>query len=82
MPNFILNAAQTQRLLQSLAQQLGCDPSALQQQLSQGDLRAVDASLGADGAAQLRRLLQDPKQLSQAMNSPEMQELLRRLQQN
>lgn len=82
MPNFTLNAAQTQRLLQSLAQQLGCDPSALQQQLSQGDLRAVDASLGADGAAQLRRLLQDPKQLSQAMNSPEMQELLRRLQQN
>lgn len=82
MSNFTLNAAQTQRLLQSLAQQLGCDPSALQQQLSQGDLRAVDASLGADGAAQLRRLLQDPKQLSQAMNSPEMQELLRRLQQN
>ena len=82
MPNFTLNAAQTQRLLQSLAQQLGCDPSALQQQLSQGDLRAVDASLGADGAAQLRRLLHDPKQLSQAVNSPEMQELLRRLQQN
>jgi len=82
MPNFELSAAQTQRLIQSLAQQLGCDPNSLQQQLRQGDLRAVDASLGADGAAQLRQLLQDPKQLAQAMNSPQMKELLRRLQQN
>lgn len=75
-----LSPAQVESLLQSLAQQLHCDPNQLRQQLQNGNLSAVTRSMSNSDVQQVKNLLNDPKQLQQVMNSPEMKELLRRIQ--
>lgn len=75
-----LSAAQADNLIQALAQQLHCDPNQLRQQLQSGNIRAVTNSMDKNSAQQLQNLLQSPRQLQQVMNSPEMKELLRKLQ--
>ncbi len=75
-----LSAAQTDNLIQALAQQLHCDPNQLRQQLQSGNIHAVTNSMDKNSAQQLQNLLQSPRQLQQVMNSPEMKELLRKLQ--
>lgn len=75
-----LSPAQVESLLQSLAQQLHCDPNQLRQQLQNGNLSAVTRSMSDSDVQQVKNLLNDPKQLQQVMNSPEMKELLRRIQ--
>ncbi|MGN0663879.1 MAG: hypothetical protein ACI4L5_02275 [Negativibacillus sp.] len=81
MPNPIhLTPAQTEALIQSLAQQLHCDPNTLRQQLQSGNIGGIANSMGGDAARQVQQLLKNPQQLQQAMNSPEMKELLRRIQ--
>jgi len=75
-----LSPAQQEALIRSLAAQLHCDPNNLRQQLQQGNYASIAAMGGSDGQ-QLQRLLRDPKQLQQLMNSAEMKELLRRIQQ-
>lgn len=75
-----LSPAQMESLLQSLAQQLHCDPNQLRQQLQSGNLSAVTRSMNGSDVQQVQNLLKDPRQLQQVMNSPEMKELLRRIQ--
>ena len=80
MANIHLSPAQMESLIQSLAQQLHCDPNQLRQQLQSGNFGGIASSMGGDPAQQVQQLLKDPRQLQQVMNSPEMKELLRRIQ--
>lgn len=80
MPAPQLSPTQQERLLQTLAQQLRCDPNQLRMQLQNGNLGAVTKSMDSNSAQQLQNLLRSPQQLQQVMNSPEMKELLRKLQ--
>ena len=75
-----LSPEQMDALLRSLAQQLPTDPATLRQQLQSGNIASLARSMGGDASRQVQQLLRDPKQLQQAMNSPEMKELLRRIQ--
>lgn len=75
-----LSPAQMNQLIQTLAAQLHCSPDQLRQQLQSGNFGAVTASLNQNDARQVQNLLRDPRQLQQIMNSPEMKELLRKLQ--
>lgn len=75
-----LNPKQAELLLHSLAQQLHCDPNQLRQQLQSGNIGGIASSMDGDSAKQLQALLKNPRQLQQVMNSPEMKELLRRIQ--
>ncbi len=72
-----LSPKQVQQLLTALSQQLNCDPNQLRQMLQSGNFASA---LKGNDAQQLQSLLRNPKQLKQLMNSPDMQELLRRLQ--
>ena len=74
-----LDPRQVEVLLQSLAQQMGCSPESLRQQLQSGNISGITSSMGESGR-QVQQLLKDPRQLQQAMNSPQMRELLRRIQ--
>lgn len=75
-----LSPGQMESLIQSLAQQLHCDPNQLRQQLQSGNFSAVTRSMSNSDVQQVKKLMNDPKQLQQVMNSPEMKELLRRIQ--
>ncbi len=75
-----LNPMQMETLLHSLAKQLRCDPNYLRQQLQSGNINGIASSLDSDSAKQLQALLKNPRQLQQVMNSPEMKELLRKIQ--
>lgn len=75
-----LNAAQIDSLLRSLAQEVHCDPQELRQQLQNGNLSSLSRSMSSSDTQQLQQLLKNPIQLQKAMNSPEMKELLRRIQ--
>ena len=75
-----LSPAQMEQLILSLAQQLHCDPTQLRQQLQNGNFGAVTSALNQNDAKQVQNLLRNPRQLQQVMNSPEMKELLRKLQ--
>ncbi len=72
-----LSPKQVQQLMTTLSQQLHCDPNQLRQMLQSGNFASA---LKGNDAQQLQSLLRDPNQLKQVMNSPEMQELLRRIQ--
>ena len=75
-----LSPAQMEQLIRSLAQQLRCDPNQLRQQLQSGNFGAVTSALNQNDAQQVQNLLRNPRQLQQVMNSPEMKELLWKLQ--
>lgn len=75
-----LTAAQMEQLLQALAKQLHCDPAQLRQQLQSGSLGGIASKMDGDSARQLQELLKNPRQLQQVMNSPQMKELLRKIQ--
>ncbi len=75
-----LSPAQMDQLIRTLAGQLRCDPDQLRQQLQSGNYGAVTSSMNQNDAQQVQNLLKNPKQLQQVMNSPEMKELLRKLQ--
>ncbi len=72
-----LSPQQVQQLLTALSQQLNCDVNQLQQMLRSGSFASA---LKGEDARQLQSLLRDPRQLQQAMNSPAMKELLRKIQ--
>ncbi len=72
-----LSPQQVQQLLLTLSQQLHCDVNQLQQMLRNGNFASA---LKGQDAQQLQNLLRDPRQLKQAMNSPEMKELLKKIQ--
>lgn len=75
-----LSSSQMDQLIRTLAGQLHCDPNQLQQQLQSGNYSAVTASMNQNDAQQVQNLLKNPQQLQQVLNSPEMKELLRKLQ--
>lgn len=75
-----LNQAQADFLIQTLARQLRCDPNQLRQQLQSKNIGGLTSSMDADSARQLKSVLSNPQQLQQMMNSPEMKELLRKIQ--
>ena len=75
-----LSSTQMEGLIQALAQQLHCDPIQLRQQLQSGNINAVSNSMDKNSAQHLQSLLRSPRQIQQVMNSPEMKELLRKIQ--
>ena len=75
-----LNQAQADFLIQTLARQLHCDLNQLRQQLQSKNIGGITSSMDADSARQLKSVLSNPQQLQQMMNSPEMKELLRKIQ--
>ena len=75
-----LNPAQADFLIEPRARQLHCDPNQLRQQLQSKNIGGITSSMDADSARQLKSVLSNPQQLQQMMNSPEMKELLRKIQ--
>ena len=63
------------------SKKLGTDPATLRRNLEQGNITDVVKNLGGEDAAQINRMLNNPKEMEKLFNSPQVKELLAKLTQ-
>lgn len=68
-----------QVLLNMLAQHLGKSPEEIQQQASSGNLAALMQNMNPNDAAALQKVLNDQQAIQKMISSPQVQDLMRRL---
>lgn len=68
-------------LLGMTSKKLGTDPATLRRNLEQGNITDVVKNLGGEDAAQINRMLNNPKEMEKLFNSPQVKELLAKLTQ-
>ncbi len=69
----------TNRLLEMVGKKLGKDPNTLQQQLAAGKYDSVLNSLNPNDSQKLQTLLNNPKLAQQVINTPQAQQMLKKL---
>ena len=69
----------TNRLLEMVGKKLGKDPNTLQQQLAAGKYDGVLNSLNPSDSQKLQTLLNNPKLAQQVINTPQAQQMLKKL---
>ena len=67
------------RLLEMVGKKLGKDPNMLQQQLAAGKYDSVLGSLNPSDSQKLHTLLNNPKLAQQVINTPQAQQMLKKL---
>ena len=68
-------------LLGMTSKKLGTDPDTLRRQLEQGNITDVVKNLGGEDAAQINRMLSNPKEMEKLFNSSQVKELIAKLTQ-
>lgn len=71
-----MNPEKMNALLGMAGKKLGKDPRQLRAQLENGQLNQVLGNLDPQRAAQINQLLNNPQQLEQMLNSPQVKSLL------
>jgi hypothetical protein len=74
-----MDAAQLERLLQTVSQRLGTSPEALRSALEQGKLEKVSKNMKPEESQKLQTMLGNPKQLEKLMESPQAKALYEKL---
>lgn len=67
------------RLLEMVGKKLGKDPGMLQQQLAAGKYDSVLNGLNPNDSQKLQTLLNNPKLAQQVINTPQAQQMLKKL---
>lgn len=66
-------------LLNMAGKRLGVNPNALKSSLQNGDLGSAVNGMSPDAAQKFNNIVSNPKELEKLMNSPQAQELIKKL---
>ncbi|MEG2038117.1 MAG: hypothetical protein RRZ73_00170 [Oscillospiraceae bacterium] len=69
-------------LLGLTSKKLGTDPQKLRSQLEKGNITDLVKSLSGDDAAQINKMINDPKELEKLLNNPQVKDILGKLMKN
>lgn len=73
------NSEQIKFLLENAGKKMGANPEILKQQLKNGNVNDIIGSMPPDKAAKINKILSNPKAIEEIMNTPQAQELLKKL---
>ena len=73
------SSAQLNSMLAIASKKLGTSPEALRQNIEQGNIAEVVKKMGGHDAEQVSRLLNNKEELEKLMNSPQVKELINKL---
>ncbi len=66
-------------LLNMAGKKLGVNPNSLKSSLESGDLKGVMNGMNPEAAQKFNNIVSNPKELEKIMNSPQAQELIKKL---
>jgi hypothetical protein len=75
----MLNNKELNSLINNVSEKLNCSPDTLKSNLQNGELSSVINKMNSKDAKTIQKILDNPKQREKILNSPQAQEIIKKL---